>query len=235
MAGVMEASGSFDTLGISARSVDDVALYRDVLAGVEPRPVAAVIAPLRIGFCRPYYWSRLTPSTQALLEDAGARLARAGARVEEMALPEEFRALEQAHRLISGYEMARNLAWELGYHADRISDRLRNGRLKDGLECSVETYSEMRRLCERLRARLEEIMAPHDVLVAPAGEEAPIGTDPVPHPWMYMAWTIGHVPTVTLPLFKGPNGMPVGMQVLAARYADRKLFAAARWIHEVLG
>ena len=130
--------------------------------------------------------------------------------------------------------MARNLTWELEHHADRISDRLRYGRLKDGLACSVETYAEMRRLCERLRERLQAVMAPYDVLVAPAGEEAPIGMDPVPHPWMYMAWTIGYVPTLTLPLFKGPGGMPVGMQVLAERYGDRKLFAVARWIYEVL-
>ena len=38
--GVMEASGSLDTLGILARSVEDVALYRDVLLGVAPEPVA---------------------------------------------------------------------------------------------------------------------------------------------------------------------------------------------------
>jgi Asp-tRNA(Asn)/Glu-tRNA(Gln) amidotransferase A subunit family amidase len=234
MAGVMEAAGSFDTLGISARSIEDVALYRDVLAGVEPQPVPGAVAPPRIGFCRPYYWSRLATSTHALLEDAATRLARAGAQVEEMTLPEEFAALEQAHKLVSGYEMARNLTWELEHHADRISDRLRYGRLKDGLACSVETYAEMRRLCERLRERLQAVMAPYDVLIAPAGEEAPIGMDPVPHPWMYMAWTIGYVPTLTLPLFKGPGGMPVGMQVLAERYGDRKLFAVARWIYEVL-
>jgi Asp-tRNA(Asn)/Glu-tRNA(Gln) amidotransferase A subunit family amidase len=92
----------------------------------------------------------------------------------------------------------------------------------------------MRALCERLRARMHEIMAPYDVLIAPAGDEAPVGMDPVPHPWVYMPWTIGYVPTITLPLFKGPAGMPIGMQVLAKRYEDRKLFGAARWIHQAL-
>jgi Asp-tRNA(Asn)/Glu-tRNA(Gln) amidotransferase A subunit family amidase len=234
MAGVMEASGSLDTLGICARSIDDIALYRDVLVGASPRPIEGDRAPPRIGFCRPYFWSRLTRSTQRLLEDAARSLEKAGAVVEEMTLPEEFAALEQAHKLISGYEMARNLAWELQHHADRISDKLRFGRLKDGMECSVETYSEMRRNCERLRARMQDLMARYDVVLAPAGEEAPIGNDPVPHPWMYMAWTIGHVPTITLPVFKGPDGMPVGMQVLAPRYADRALLAHARWIYEAL-
>ena len=39
-----------------------------------------------------------------------------------------------------------------------------------------------------------------------------------------------HVPTMSVPVFKGPNGLPVGAQVIAARHEDRKLFAAARWI-----
>ena len=39
MHGVMEASGSLDTLGILSRSVDDIALYRDVLLGIPPEPM----------------------------------------------------------------------------------------------------------------------------------------------------------------------------------------------------
>jgi len=54
-AGVMEASGSLDTLGILARSVEDVSLYRDVLLGIEPVPLPEDEAAPRIGFCRPYY------------------------------------------------------------------------------------------------------------------------------------------------------------------------------------
>ena len=233
-AGVMEASGSLDTLGIIARSVEDIALYRDVLAGVAPTAIEKPPSKLRLGFCRPYYWERLAASTQKLLEDAAQRLARAGAEVVEWTLGEEFQESERAHRLISGFEMARNLSWELDRHAGRISDKLRFGRLEDGLECSYETYSELRAACERLRARMDELMAPYDAVLAPAGDEAPVSDDPVPHPWVYMPWTIGHVPTITLPVFKGPSGMPVGLQVLARRFQDRRLFALAQRVYEIL-
>jgi Asp-tRNA(Asn)/Glu-tRNA(Gln) amidotransferase A subunit family amidase len=234
VAGVMEASGSLDTLGIISRSIEDIALLRDVLVGVAPEPIAGWDSAPRIGFCRPYYLERLAPSTRSSMEEGARGLARAGAEIVEFELPETFRDSEQAHKLISGFEMARNLTWELEHHADRISDKLRHGRLKDGLECSYERYSEMRALCERLRGRLHEIMSPYDVVIAPSGDEAPVGNDPIPHPWVYMPWTVGYVPTVTLPVFKGPSGMPVGMQVLAKRYEDRKLLAAARWIYERL-
>jgi len=39
---------------------------------------------------------------------------------------------------------------------------------------------------------------------------------------------------MNVPVFTGPNGLPVGAQVIAASGADRKLFAAGRWIHQAL-
>jgi Asp-tRNA(Asn)/Glu-tRNA(Gln) amidotransferase A subunit family amidase len=39
---------------------------------------------------------------------------------------------------------------------------------------------------------------------------------------------------MNIPAFKGPNGLPVGAQVIAAAGADRILFAAARWMHAQL-
>ena len=235
IAGTMEASGSLDTLGIFARSIEDVALYRDVLLGVEPRPIPGDVPVPRIGFCRPYFWSRLEPETQNLLEDATQWLARAGAKVEEVRLPDEFQGLEDAHRWISGFEMARNLTWELENHGEKISEKFRNGRLKDGLACTYERYCEMRGRVERCRQLLDPIMAGYDVLLAPsAAGEAPVGTDPIPHPWVYMIWTTMHVPSVTLPVFTGPNGLPIGAQLIAKRGDDRRLFAVAHWVYRKL-
>jgi amidase len=235
MTGVMEASGSLDTLGILARSIEDVALYRDVLLGVDTMPLPGDVPAPRIGFCRPYFWDRLEPATQKLLEDAAGRLARAGARLEEMTLPEGFEELEAAHRWISGFEMARNLTWELENHAGQISEKLREGRLKDGLACTYDRYCEMRALVVRCGERLAPVMDPYDVLLAPAAPgEAPAGWEPVPHPWVYMVWTAMHVPSVTLPVFTGPNGLPIGAQFIGKRCEDRGMLAAARWAWRAL-
>jgi Asp-tRNA(Asn)/Glu-tRNA(Gln) amidotransferase A subunit family amidase len=35
------------------------------------------------------------------------------------------------------------------------------------------------------------------------------------------------LPCITLPLFKGPNGMPVGVQLVARRGRDRLLLSVA--------
>jgi len=235
MTGVMEASGSLDTLGIIARSIEDVALYRDVLLGVEPQPVAAAVTPLRIGFYRPYFEDRLEPVTRELLHEAARRLARAGAQVEDVILPADFEGLEDAHRWVSGFEMARNLTWELETQREKISEKFRDGRLKDGLACGYERYCEMRRRIERCRRLLAPVLDRYDVLLAPAAAgEAPVGMHPIPHPYVYMIWTTMHVPSITVPAFEGRNGLPIGAQLIAKQCDDRRLFAAARWAYRAL-
>jgi Asp-tRNA(Asn)/Glu-tRNA(Gln) amidotransferase A subunit family amidase len=233
--GVMEASGSVDTLGILARSVDDVALYRDVLLGVPPVAVETPAQPPRIGFCRTHNWEALEPSTRKSLEDAAQTLARAGADVRDVQMPPEFARLNEAHRWITSFEFARTFTWEFEHHWNEISETLRKGRIADGLGCSLETYLEMKALAERCRVAVDPVMADYDVLLtAAAFGEAPVGWNAFVGAPVFMMWTVLHVPSITLPVFKGPNGMPVGAQLIARRQDDRGLFAASRWVQQRL-
>jgi Asp-tRNA(Asn)/Glu-tRNA(Gln) amidotransferase A subunit family amidase len=93
----------------------------------------------------------------------------------------------------------------------------------------------MRSRVERSRGLLERTMERFDALLAPAAAgEAPLGAHPVPHPYLYMIWTTLHVPSITLPVFRGPHGLPIGAQFVGRRYEDRKLLALARWAYGVL-
>lgn len=230
-AGVMEAAGSLDTLGLIARSVEDIVLYRDVLLGIKPEPLPAAAAAPRIGFCRTPIWNQCEPHVQHLLEECAATLAKAGAQVSEVALPEEFARIDDAHRWISSFEFARNRAWEIDHHWEMISETLRNNRLKDGLSCSLEKYIDAKVFAERCRLMLDDLFADYDVLLTPsAAGEAPIGLNSTGNAAFCTIWTTMHVPAMTLPLFRGPNGLPIGAQLIARRYNDRRLFEAARWV-----
>jgi Asp-tRNA(Asn)/Glu-tRNA(Gln) amidotransferase A subunit family amidase len=233
--GVMEASGSLDTLGILARSIEDVALWRDVLLGIPPVPIAETAAPPRIGFCRTHNWEQVEPTTRRVVEDAAAALARGGARVAEVHLPRDFSRLNEAHRSISSFEFARTFTFEITHHWEAISDTLRNGRLADGLACTFERYVEMQELAERCRREIESVWDDYDVLITPAAfGEAPVGMPAFAGAPFYMMWTVLHVPAMTLPVLTGPNGMPVGLQLIGRRHYDRKLFAHARWAYREL-
>jgi len=231
-AGVMEASGSLDTLGLIARSVEDIALYRDVLMGITPEALPADAgSPPRIGFCRSPMWEQCEPETKRLLEDCASVLARAGATVSDVELPAEFARIEDAHRWISSFEFARNRAWEIDHHWDMISETLRNNRIRNGLDCSAEIYREARAFAERCRLKLDSLFAGYDILLTPAvAGEAPLGLKATGNASFCAIWTTMHVPAITLPLFTGPSGLPVGAQLVARRDDDRRLMMAARWV-----
>lgn len=229
--GVKEAAGSLDTLGLISRSVEDIALFRDVLLGAAPQPLPDLDAAPRIGFCRTPMWDQCEPRTRTLLEELARALGAAGADVKDVTLPAEFARIPDAHQWISSFEFSRNFTWEIENHWERISATLRNGRLKDGLSCTFDQYREARDFAERLRATLAESFGDRDVLLVPAvAGEAPIGLDSTGNASFCSIWTTMHVPAMTLPLFSGPNALPVGAQFVARRNADRKLMAACRWV-----
>jgi amidase len=234
--GVMEASGSLDTLGILARSLDDVALWRDVLLGVEHAPILEGSRAPRIGIYRPpQSWDEVEPTTRTLVENAARDLAKAGADVRDVTLTAEFAGLNAAHRWISSFEFARNFTWEIARHWNEISETLRTGRLADGLSCSFARYLEMKAVAASCRSAFDALWQGFDImLTASAYGEAPVGGGTFASAPLYMMSTVLHVPSMSLPVFTGPNGMPIGLQILARRHDDRALFGWARWTYRAL-
>jgi Asp-tRNA(Asn)/Glu-tRNA(Gln) amidotransferase A subunit family amidase len=233
-AGIMESAGSCDTVGLYARTLEDIALYRDVLAGTDPVPVAQDPPAPRIGFCRTPQWDRVDPAAQRVFEDAAARLVRAGAQVAEAALPAEFDTAEEAHRLITSREFVLNFAWEIEYRWDDLSPALRAGKIRVGLDCNDEQYRAACRQADVCRNHLDAVFERYDVLLAPATTgEAPVGTN-TGDSSLCSTWTLMHVPVLSVPVFTGPAGLPLGAQLIGARGEDRKLFAAARWVYRNL-
>jgi Asp-tRNA(Asn)/Glu-tRNA(Gln) amidotransferase A subunit family amidase len=41
-----------------------------------------------------------------------------------------------------------------------------------------------------------------------------------------------HVPSISIPVFTGPTGLPVGAQLIGKRGEDRALLATAQWVVE---
>lgn len=234
-AGVKEAHGSLDTLGILARSVDDVALMRDVLLDGPTRPIAAVERPPRIAFCRTPFWHLLEPSTQSLLEAAAARLARRGAQVFDLTLPPGFQEIEEAHRLTAGFEFTRNYAWEIQNHWEELSETLRAGRIRDGMECTYEEFVDARERMEALRLIIGPLMRDCDVVLAAAATgEAPVGLKTTGSSKPALIWTSMRLPAISVPAFRGPAGLPLGLLLVGHKTKDRDLFVHTKWVCDAL-
>jgi len=114
-AGLKPAAQSLDTIGLIARSIEDLELVDAVLVGRASTPKTSLPVP-SIGACRTHLWPMAQPETVAAFEDSVTKLERAGADVRELTLPPLFAELTGARERISDYERARGMAHEWQHH-----------------------------------------------------------------------------------------------------------------------
>ncbi|MEO8302962.1 MAG: amidase [Betaproteobacteria bacterium] len=234
--GVKPLAGSFDTVGLFARCVDDCAFVAGVLSG-ETRSELALdaVRPARIGLCRTPAWPHAEPATVRAVDDAAATLARDGITVDQIELPMEFESFLDAQSDVLRFEAVRVLAFERTQHGDQLSASSHD-ELEAGLAIPRKRYLDAQALIARCRALFAGTIAPFDLLLtASAPGEAPRGLDNTGEAMFNRLCSGLHVPCLNLPGFTGPNGLPVGIQVIGAIGDDARLLRAAKWIFGRLG
>jgi Asp-tRNA(Asn)/Glu-tRNA(Gln) amidotransferase A subunit family amidase len=234
-AGLKILSDSFDHVGILTRTVPDAALVVEELSGAAVTSFEAVqgFKP-RIGFCRTSYWGQADRPTREALEQAVPRLARAGARMTEIALDGEFARLVEVQNTISSHEMFRALAYERTRFPELISEALM-GRLLGGGRVTRAQYEDAQAIAQRCRARLADVFRDCDALLSPSAiGEAPEGLDSTGDPVFGASWTVLHGPAVSIPAFRGPKGLPIGAQITGPFGRDSQTLLCAEWVHREL-
>jgi Asp-tRNA(Asn)/Glu-tRNA(Gln) amidotransferase A subunit family amidase len=83
---------TLDTVGIMARAVGDIALFRAAMMAIPYEPPSMPQSAPRLGLCRAPHWDEAQPEGRAVLEAAADRLASAGAMIRETELPHECTA-----------------------------------------------------------------------------------------------------------------------------------------------
>jgi len=226
-AGTKFLAESLDTIGLFARSAEDLALCLQVLTG---RSASSASGNPRIGVCRTPRWSLADASVQANVEQAAKTLAKAGAQVRDFELPAGSDQLFDRHKVIMQYETARALGWEYFNHGEKLSSTLK-ARLDEGWKVTRADYDAMREHARRCRRALAEAMREVDFLLTPsAPSEAPASLASTGDPVFNRAWTLFGVPCVTLPCGKGAHGLPLAVQLVGAMDSDMVLLRWAEWL-----
>ena len=79
---------------------------------------------------------------------------------------------------------------------------------------------------------LENFLSNYDVVISPStAGEAPLINE-VEKQDPCLIWTLCRVPSVHIPLFKGPNNLPFGLQCITRRYNDYLLFIFLNFLRE---
>jgi len=226
--GAKRYSHTLDTIGWYGRSVADLRLVAAAfrLFGLET-PLGKAPGQLRIGLCRGPNWGRAAPESQAALLLAGERLQAAGIAVEEVTLPAIFDEATESQRQVAfgegrGAFLGEYLTAHALLHQD-FRDRVENsgGITAASLRAAYDHAAECRKLWDALFPPYDGILA-----VAALGE-APVGRQDTGDHVFNAMWTLLHVPCIGLPCTTGPQGTPVGVQVIGPRFGDAALLDVA--------
>jgi amidase len=234
-AGAKLLADSLDTIGVMARSVDDVALFSAILSGRPEFDRPAVPGAPIIGLC-PTLPGAAPPSDATLrLIEAAARQAEArGATLRPLRLPAGFERLVEAHKTVMAYEAAGALAYERLVRGADLSPALA-ALLDEGAAIDAARYDAARDDATRIGAALAGTLAELDAVLAPAAaDEAPLGLGATGDPVFCRSWTLLHLPCLTLPAGRGPHDMPIGVQLIAGPRCDARLLATARFVEAAL-
>ena len=185
--------------------------------------------------CWTYAWDTAENATQHAVENSAQRLAKTGYAVTELNLPPQFNDLVGTREVINDFERARGMAYEWQCHREQISEGLAKS-MSNGIAMRRECYIDALKRVDGCRRLLRDVFADVDVLLTPSAQgEAPLGLHYTGDHRFQSIWTQLRTPAITLPTHAGPNGMPVGIQLVAPCYADDRLLAMARLIFHALG
>jgi Asp-tRNA(Asn)/Glu-tRNA(Gln) amidotransferase A subunit family amidase len=241
--GMLQTSRTLDHVGLFARTIDDIALLTEDLAGYDeadpdtrPRariPFTATAAaeppvPPMFAFVKTPMWERADDDTRAGFAELAAAV---GDRVEEVELFPSAADAWAWQRAIMEAEMAANLEREYEQGRDRLSDGLRR-QIERGREVRAVDYQRALSRIAPLNESFAELFEQrYDAILTPAAPgAAPRGLETTGDPSFCTLWTYCGMPALSLPLLEAANGLPIGVQLVGPRDGDARLLRTAKWL-----
>jgi Asp-tRNA(Asn)/Glu-tRNA(Gln) amidotransferase A subunit family amidase len=237
----------FDTLGLYAREVADLELLADAFAlqDDEPAPADFAVKGAKFALLKTMVWPQVGPGTSAALDKAVALLRAQGAEVEEISFPSHLDDLPAWHRSVLNSDGRTAFLPEYTVAKDKISEQL-VGHVENSDKISRKEQLDAFDNIAAARPVVDKILSKYDAVLTPSvPDEAPLGIEKTGSAAFCLIWTVSlsthcsrrllltvvqalHTPVLNVPGFKGENGMPIGVSLVAPRYHDRRLLAVGK-------
>jgi len=240
--GVLSLSRALDHVGPFARTLEDLALLLEILAGYDPgdedtrmiavpqfRKAAVEGFPLapRFAFVRTPVWNEADAATKAVFEQLAVAL---GEHCFVLDLPERYAEAWPALRRIMAADMAHRFGAVVDSRGEGVSEETRK-LIAEGRKVTATQYLAALDFARALAIGLDSIFEDCNAVITPATiGVAPSGLAATGNPAFCTLWTLTGLPSLSLPLLQGEGGLPLGVQLVGARNDDMRLFRTANWL-----
>ena len=236
-AGALTLSTKLDHVGAYARSLEDIGMILDVIAGQDPADpdtrayaapafgeaaIAEATMPPSYAFIRTPMWDKADPEAREGLEELAQEL---GAR--EIDMPAGYDAAWGALRAIMAADMAHNLGQyaDTGQSSKQFADLIAEGRAVTATQY-LAALRDAKSYADGLMGIFEMYA---DAIITPSARGvAPLGIEATGDPVFCSFWTLTGMPALNLPVLADDEGLPIGVQLVGAPGRDDKLLRTAR-------
>jgi aspartyl-tRNA(Asn)/glutamyl-tRNA(Gln) amidotransferase subunit A len=244
--GVIPLSWLYDHIGPMTRTVADAATMLQVLAGYDPEDANSADQPvpdytaalrqsgaLRVGVPRAYFYEGLHPDIESAMNAALAVIGKLAASVRDIEMPaSNDTTILRAEAYAYHAEYAKKSP-EL-YQPETLK------RVRAGEDVTVATYIQARRQVEQYRHNIRKVFETVDLLVTPTTPVPPftiselladmdnLRTKEILSLRNTRPFNILGLPSISVPCGFTKSGLPVGLQISGAPWAEASVLRLAQ-------
>jgi len=255
--------GAYDTLAVSgpmARTVTDLALMLDAMAGFDPRDPLSRPPPRRsflerarrpgkpkkAGFSADLGFLPVDPEVHGICEAAARKLGETGASVETAA--PDFTGAHETFHVLRALRYVTVLGPLYAEHRARLKPDI-VANIEAGLNLTADEIGCAMREREALYQRVVQFFDSYDLLLTPTVIVPPFDVDQryveqveghrfeTYWEWLGLTYavTLSGCPALSLPCGFTQSGLPVGLQMVGRPYGDGELLGFAALLEQALG
>ena len=227
--GVCMQSHTLDTVGVFGATPADAGLIASILAADDDLAVAGSAMPPRLALLHPPGWDDATSD----LHDAMDRVAKAlGDSVVSASLPPAFDDAAGQRAIVNFAEMAHYYRRYWDKNPEGLGSETQEA-MREGAGYSATDYLAALDCQAAMKAGLQDVFGVADILICPSA------TGPAPEGLVFTGdsifnglWTFCGTPAITIPIETASNGLPIGVQLVAAVGQDEALLRAAQAVYD---
>ncbi len=242
--GVLKTSEKLDHIGVFGRSVEDVALLAKILIKKDNYDTATVhyssdemLAETKKGplfdpkfiFYKTDHWKLLGKKSREVFEYFIKSFKN---NIEVFDTPSYFKDIHKYHQIIHETDLANNFSLYYKKYKKKLSKYMQDA-ISKGNKHSAKEYAEaidfMKRSYESYKEVFEDyhgVLSPSSPGVALKGLKS-TGTAEFNKVWSYLG-----TPCISLPILQGENNLPLGVQLIGAKYDDQRFLGVANWLEK---
>ena len=228
--GVIPFATHLDHVGPLARSADDLSIIAAILSGDQvPCFESTSGAPAALVLYQSLAEAVAQPAVVNVWRGACAQLAAArGAKLVPREFPADFATIIREHRRLMEYEAAQFHRARYTLNPTQFAPRI-GSVITAGLQLHQQDYQRALAQQADFRMAVERQLGDDTVALLPATTTTAPLADTTGDPSFNSPWSFAGAPTVTLPCGLAEDGLPVGLQLIAAPGCDDRLLETARW------